>query len=224
MKILGLVVANGLCGLSGALLAQQLGYSDITLGPGSILTGPGRRSSWARRCCTAAACWPGLVGAVLGSVVFQLIIAADPGAAIDHGSRPTTSWRARSDRADRAADPGSARAAAPAQPARAARRRRVRPARMTTAPPRRRSAAAPPARRRRRPCALRRASSRPSTRAASTRCARCAEIDLSLQPGEFVTDDRRQRRGQIAPCSTCIAGRVPVDAGRCIVGGRDCTT
>ena len=75
MKILGLVVANGLCGLSGALLAQQLGYSDITLGPGSILTGLAA-VILGEALLRGRGVLAGLLGAVLGSVVFQLIIAA----------------------------------------------------------------------------------------------------------------------------------------------------
>jgi putative ABC transport system permease protein len=75
MKILGLVVANGLCGFSGAVLAQQLSYSDITLGPGSILTGLAA-VILGEALIHGSGVLAGLAGAVVGSVVFQLIIAA----------------------------------------------------------------------------------------------------------------------------------------------------
>lgn len=74
MKILGLVVANGLCGVSGAVLAQQLGYSDITLGPGSILTGLAA-VILGEALIHGRGVLAGLLGAVVGAVVFQLLIA-----------------------------------------------------------------------------------------------------------------------------------------------------
>jgi putative tryptophan/tyrosine transport system permease protein len=74
MKILGLAVANGLCGLSGAVLAQQLGFADITLGPGSILTGLAA-VILGEALLHGGGVLAGLLGAVLGSVVFQFILA-----------------------------------------------------------------------------------------------------------------------------------------------------
>jgi putative ABC transport system permease protein len=75
MKILGLAVANGLCGLSGAVLAQQLSYSDITLGPGAILTGLAA-VILGEALIHGSGVLAGLAGAVVGAIVFQLIIAA----------------------------------------------------------------------------------------------------------------------------------------------------
>lgn len=75
MKILGLVVANGLCGLAGALLAQQLGFSDITLGPGAILTGLAA-VILGEAVIRGGGVRGGLIGAVIGSMLFQLILAA----------------------------------------------------------------------------------------------------------------------------------------------------
>jgi putative ABC transport system permease protein len=74
MKILGLMVANGLCGLSGALLAQHLGFSDITLGPGAILTGLAA-VILGEAVLHGGSVVAGLLGAVLGAVLFQAIIA-----------------------------------------------------------------------------------------------------------------------------------------------------
>ena len=38
-KVLGLMISNGLVGLSGALLAQYQGFSDINMGRGAIVIG-----------------------------------------------------------------------------------------------------------------------------------------------------------------------------------------
>ncbi|MDQ2806968.1 MAG: ABC transporter permease [Chloroflexota bacterium] len=74
MLMLGLTVANGLCGLSGALLAQYLGFSDITLGPGSILTGLAA-VILGEALLHSGSVRAGLVGAVLGAVLFQVLLA-----------------------------------------------------------------------------------------------------------------------------------------------------
>jgi putative ABC transport system permease protein len=39
MKILGLAISNGLVGLSGALMAQYLGFADVNIGAGLIIVG-----------------------------------------------------------------------------------------------------------------------------------------------------------------------------------------
>ncbi|BED92488.1 MAG: ABC transporter permease [Candidatus Paraimprobicoccus trichonymphae] len=39
MKILGLVISNGLCAFSGALISQNQGYSDINTGTGAVVIG-----------------------------------------------------------------------------------------------------------------------------------------------------------------------------------------
>jgi putative ABC transport system permease protein len=75
IKILGLIVANALVGLSGALVAQSQGYADVQMGVGTIVIGlasiiigevffGGRRSFWAK-----------LLAVVFGSVVYRIIIA-----------------------------------------------------------------------------------------------------------------------------------------------------
>jgi putative ABC transport system permease protein len=75
MVVLGLGVSNGLIALSGALITQYQGFANITMGVGAIVTGLanlmvgetllGRRS---------LARW--IAGAVVGSVVFRLLVAA----------------------------------------------------------------------------------------------------------------------------------------------------
>jgi putative ABC transport system permease protein len=39
MKILGLVISNGLVGISGALMAQSQGFADVNSGAGLIIAG-----------------------------------------------------------------------------------------------------------------------------------------------------------------------------------------
>lgn len=75
MKILGLVIGNGLVGLSGGLVAQSQGYADVGMGTGTIVIGLasivigealfGRRFSFAYK----------LLSVVVGSVLYRIIIA-----------------------------------------------------------------------------------------------------------------------------------------------------
>jgi putative tryptophan/tyrosine transport system permease protein len=75
MVVLGLGLSNGLIALSGALFAQYEGFANIQMGIGTVVAGLaylmvgeallGRRSMWR---------W--ITGAVVGAVVFRLLIAA----------------------------------------------------------------------------------------------------------------------------------------------------
>ncbi len=78
MKILGLMLGNGLIALSGALVAQSQGYADVGMGTGTIVVGLasiilgevlfgffGRFLPF----------WFTLAAVVLGSVVYRIIIA-----------------------------------------------------------------------------------------------------------------------------------------------------
>ena len=75
MKVLGLMISNGLVGLSGALLAQYQGNSDINMGRGAIVIGLaavvigkallGKRKNFALRLLTTA----------LGAVAYYFILA-----------------------------------------------------------------------------------------------------------------------------------------------------
>ncbi|MDE7227101.1 MAG: ABC transporter permease [Treponemataceae bacterium] len=78
MKILGLMLSNGLIALSGALVAQSQGYADVGMGTGTIVVGLasiilgevifgffGRFLPF----------WFTLAAVVLGSVVYRIIIA-----------------------------------------------------------------------------------------------------------------------------------------------------
>ena len=74
MKILGLVLSNGLAALSGAFIAQSQNFGDVQMGAGSIVIGLasliigevlfGGRSFYRR-----------LLAVILGAVVYRLIIA-----------------------------------------------------------------------------------------------------------------------------------------------------
>ena len=77
MKITGLALANGLIAISGFLFTQQSGFADISMGIGSVILGLGsvmigeivlklfriKKIAWH------------ILGAVLGSILFQLILA-----------------------------------------------------------------------------------------------------------------------------------------------------
>lgn len=75
MKIIGLMLSNGLVALSGALVAQSQGYADVGMGTGTIVIGLasviigevifGKRFSFAYR----------LMSVVVGSVLYRIIIA-----------------------------------------------------------------------------------------------------------------------------------------------------
>ena len=72
--ILALVLGNGLCALSGGLIAQQQGYGDIGMGTGAIVIGLAAiiigevlffKSTFYLR----------LIGVVVGAVVYRIVIA-----------------------------------------------------------------------------------------------------------------------------------------------------
>lgn len=74
MKIIGLIISNGLVAVSGALIAQSQGYSDVQMGTGSIVIGLasviigevlfGRKSFFSK-----------LLSLVLGAITYRVIIA-----------------------------------------------------------------------------------------------------------------------------------------------------
>jgi putative tryptophan/tyrosine transport system permease protein len=74
MRVLGLVIANGLVGLAGALVAQLQGFADVGMGVGTLVAGLAaiilaeaifgvRRTLWA------------LLALLAGSFIYRLIIA-----------------------------------------------------------------------------------------------------------------------------------------------------
>jgi putative ABC transport system permease protein len=74
MKVLGLTLANGLIGLSGALVAQFQGFADVNMGLGMIVSGLAAvvlGESILRPATTAMA----LLAVAIGSVLYRLVIA-----------------------------------------------------------------------------------------------------------------------------------------------------
>lgn len=75
MKILGLMISNGLIALSGGLVAQSQGYGDVIIGQGAIVIGLasivigevffGRCTSFKSK----------LISVIVGSVIYRVIIA-----------------------------------------------------------------------------------------------------------------------------------------------------
>ncbi len=85
MKIIGLAIANALTGLSGYLVAQYQGFSDINMGIGIVITGLGSvligdaLRNWFSVLAIGAQI--GLV--IAGSVLFQLVLALTLSAGAD---------------------------------------------------------------------------------------------------------------------------------------------
>ncbi|MFQ9514849.1 MAG: ABC transporter permease [Eubacterium sp.] len=73
-KIIGLMLANALIGLSGALASQSIGYSDINTSNGTLIYGLAAviigEAIFGKRGATI-----GVISAVTGSVVYKLIVA-----------------------------------------------------------------------------------------------------------------------------------------------------
>ena len=82
MQIVGLALANGLVGLSGALLAQYQGFADVQMGIGMVVWG---LASVIIGEALVGTTQLGLVitGAVMGSVLFRLLVAIALRAGLD---------------------------------------------------------------------------------------------------------------------------------------------
>jgi putative ABC transport system permease protein len=74
MMILGLALANGLVGLSGALLVQYQGFADVQMGIGMVVWGLASVIIGEALVGTQQLGY-GIVGAVMGSVLFRLLVA-----------------------------------------------------------------------------------------------------------------------------------------------------
>jgi putative ABC transport system permease protein len=82
MQIIGLALANGLVGLSGALMAQYQGFADVQMGIGMVVWG---LASVIIGEALVGTTQLGLVltGAVMGSVLFRLLVAIALRAGLD---------------------------------------------------------------------------------------------------------------------------------------------
>jgi putative ABC transport system permease protein len=74
MLILGLALANGLVGLSGALLVQYQGFADVQMGIGMVVWGLASVIIGEALVGTRQLEYV-IVGAVMGSVLFRLLVA-----------------------------------------------------------------------------------------------------------------------------------------------------
>ncbi|NLT57979.1 MAG: ABC transporter permease [Clostridiales bacterium] len=74
-KLLGYVLANGLVGLSGGLIAQYLGFSDVQMGSGSIVIALASLIIGEVVFARSGGRLRALCAMVLGSVAYRLIIA-----------------------------------------------------------------------------------------------------------------------------------------------------
>ena len=74
MKILGLVISNGLVGLSGAMIAQSQNFADVQMGTGSIVIGLASLII-GEVLFSGKGFYRRLVALILGAVVYRLIIA-----------------------------------------------------------------------------------------------------------------------------------------------------
>jgi putative tryptophan/tyrosine transport system permease protein len=75
MKILGLMLSNGLVALSGALVAQSQGYADVGMGTGTIVIGLASIIIGEVVFGKHFGFWYTLISVVLGSIVYRIIIA-----------------------------------------------------------------------------------------------------------------------------------------------------
>jgi putative tryptophan/tyrosine transport system permease protein len=75
MKILGLMLSNGLIAVSGALVAQSQGYADVGMGTGTIVIGLASIIIGEVVFGKRIAFWYYLASVVLGSIIYRIIIA-----------------------------------------------------------------------------------------------------------------------------------------------------
>ncbi|MBQ9237771.1 MAG: ABC transporter permease [Treponema sp.] len=75
IKILGLMIANGLVALSGGLVAQSQGYADVGMGQGAIVIGLASIIIGEVLFGERIAFWYTLLSVVFGSIVYRIIIA-----------------------------------------------------------------------------------------------------------------------------------------------------
>jgi putative ABC transport system permease protein len=77
MKIIGIALANGLIALSGFLITQIQGYADINMGVGIVILGLGSVmiGEIIARIMGSSSVTVHLLCAVIGSIVFRLILA-----------------------------------------------------------------------------------------------------------------------------------------------------
>ena len=83
MRIAGLALANGLVALSGALLAQYQGFADVQMGIGMVVLGLASVIIGEALVGTPRGIGLAISGALLGSVLFRLLVAIALRAGLD---------------------------------------------------------------------------------------------------------------------------------------------
>lgn len=74
-KILALMIANGLVGLSGALVAQQQNFSDVNMGIGAIVIGLASIIIGEAFTGKKFPFWLKMIFIVLGSIIYRILVA-----------------------------------------------------------------------------------------------------------------------------------------------------
>lgn len=75
MKILGLMISNGMVAISGALVAQTQGYADVGMGTGTIVIGLASIIIGEVIFGARFGFWWVLLSAVFGSIIYRIVIA-----------------------------------------------------------------------------------------------------------------------------------------------------
>ena len=77
IKIIGLSLSNGLTALSGSIVAQYQGFSDINMGIGIVILGLGSVmiSESILKYFEVNSLWLRLIGVVVGTIIFRFILA-----------------------------------------------------------------------------------------------------------------------------------------------------
>ena len=81
-KVAGLAISNGLVALCGSIVAQYQGYADISMGIGLIVAGLASVIV-GQAIFGMTAVWQAVLAAVLGSVIYRIVIQLALGAGLD---------------------------------------------------------------------------------------------------------------------------------------------
>ena len=74
-KIIGLMLANGMVSVSGALVAQSQGYADVGMGTGAIVIGLASIIIGEVIFGSHFGFWYTLISVVFGSIIYRIVIA-----------------------------------------------------------------------------------------------------------------------------------------------------
>lgn len=81
-KVAGLAISNGLVALCGSIVAQYQGYADISMGIGLIVAGLASVIV-GQAIFGMTAVWQAVLAAILGSVIYRIVIQAALGAGLE---------------------------------------------------------------------------------------------------------------------------------------------